>query len=193
MSHARVHSPLRAESLFGLMKTAFRFLAPLMAIALPTAAIGAPGGSASTSGSAQAEVVAPSQIQRLEDLRFGAILQPATSGTLIISPDGTETFAGGVVGSTGVVQPPAGRGPGSFKIDGQGLRHFQVKISKSIAITSGAATMLVNNFQTNVPNGNNVFGTTGTFELHVGGTLNVGANQQTGSYSGTFDVTVTYL
>ena len=33
----------------------------------------------------------------------------------------------------------------------------------------------------------------GSFDLYVGGRLNVNANQQVGTYSGTFDVTVLYL
>ncbi len=193
MSEARVRLPFRAESVFDLMTTATRFLAPIMVFALPVAANAAPANSATMAGTAQAEVVAPSRVQLIENLRFGAMIRPLASGSLTIAPDGTETPAGGVVGNTAMPQPADGRGPATFRIAGEGSRHFLVKLPTRVDITNGTATMRVDKFKTNTTNGNGVLGPPGIFELHVGGTLNVGANQQTGSYSGTFDVTVTYL
>ncbi|MGE4304185.1 MAG: DUF4402 domain-containing protein [Novosphingobium sp.] len=175
------------------MKTAIRLVAQFLVLASPGAANAAPANSATIAGTARAEVVAPSRVQLIENLRFGAMIRPLAAGSLIIAPDGTETPAGGVVGNTAMPQPADGRGPATFRIAGEGARHFLVKLPNRVDITNGTATMRVDKFKTNTTNGNGVLGPPGTFELHVGGTLNVGANQQTGSYSGTFDVTVTYL
>jgi len=60
-----------------------------------------------------------------------------------------------------------------------------------VTINSGANTMTVGMFTSN-PSGAGTLSAGGNQTLSVGATLNVGAGQATGTYSGIFSVTVTY-
>jgi hypothetical protein len=60
-----------------------------------------------------------------------------------------------------------------------------------VVLTSGPNSMAVNNFSSS-PASAGVIGGGGTQTLSVGATLTVGGNQATGSYSGSFNVTVEY-
>ncbi|MHB0969426.1 MAG: DUF4402 domain-containing protein [Thermoanaerobaculia bacterium] len=130
-------------------------------------------------------------------LAFGDMLQPTLAGTVTVSPAGARTASGSItlLGSTVSAA-------GFFVDSNPGNRRFWVVVPSSVTISAGAATMTVTNFQTNVANPANCV-TTGapapgppgqcpntSYNLSLGGTLNVGAAQAPGLYSGTFSVTV---
>lgn len=156
-------------------------------------AFAAPGDTVTMSGSASASVVEPGRLTKINDLRFGQFVQPATSGTLTIAPGGAVTPTGGMTTSTGLTQVGTGRGPALFRVSGAAFRFFHVKLPKSITISNGAATMTVDTFTSNALVANTYLDTTGNFDLYVGGQLQVNAAQQQGAYSGTFAITVTYF
>jgi uncharacterized protein DUF4402 len=79
----------------------------------------------------------------------------------------------------------------AFTVSGQGSATYAITLPASATVTSGANTMTVNGFTSN-PAGTGTLSGAGSQNLLVGATLNVGASQATGTYSGTFDVTVTY-
>lgn len=149
--------------------------------------------SAAESGSVAIDVVAPTQVALVNDLRFGAILQAATAGTLRIRPNGNVSATGGVVGGYAIPQPPSGRGPAKFRVVGDPNRFIHATLPNSITISNGPATMLVDLIQSNTFFGFGWIGASGETDLDVGGRLNVGASQASGFYTGTFEISVLYF
>lgn len=167
-----------------------------LALAAGTPAIAQPGDTDLSTGTASVSVVEPIGIQRVADLRFGRIIQPTANGTLTLAFDGTLTEAGGVVGLSSTPQAINGRGPGAFAIFGDPNRRFIAFMPNAIVITSGTNAMTVNQFQAN-PSGFlgifRRFDANGFAPLLLGARLNINANQATGTYTGTYEVTVLYL
>jgi spore coat protein U-like protein len=152
----------------------------------------APGDTAVMTGTAQANVVAPTQIQPLDDLRFGQFYRPTANGNVTLSTAGAVTATGGMVGLTNAVQIGTGRGAARFRINGDANRDFRVDLPNQIDIFRGTASMRVSNFTHNVPPPRGNLGAAGSFILLVGARLRVNANQPVGLYQGTYVVTVTY-
>lgn len=153
------------------------------------AAYAAPGATnAQTDGAATAQVVGMFEIAPITDLRFGAIMQPSTNGTVTVGSDGTVTTPLTFSNTSGP------RGPASFVVRGDPNRLFVTFLPGSTAISNGTSNMTVNQFRANtVFFGLARLSSTGLYILNVGGRLSVNANQEPGSYTGTFDVTVLYL
>ena len=165
-------------------------LKALMVGACGLTAIGAsaaPGDTDTASGAAAVEVVDPARIQAVEDLRFGAIVQPLNAGVVEVSPTGVVTA------NIDVSTFPGNRGASRFLLNGEGNRRFLVFLPTSIVILSnGTSTMRVDRFRMNAVNGATRFDANGRYNLYVGGRLHVNALQAPGNYSGTFDVEVVY-
>ncbi len=166
----------------------------LAAIAAVTASNPAFAGPAQTSGFSTANVVDSAAVVPIDILRFGQFIRPTAAGTLAVANGGAVTTTGGVTGNTTILQTGLGRGPGSFMLTGGANRFVLVALPGSMTISNGAQSMTVNGFNTNTI----IFGlarldATGHFDLNVGATLNVGANQAAGNYTGTYTVTVTYF
>ena len=142
-------------------------------------------------GIAQAVVVEPAGITAIEDLRFGAIMQPATAGTVTIGTDSSVTATGGAIVGITTPQPPSSRGAGRFTIVGDANRFFRIEEPKNFTISNGVASMTVKKLRSNL-NGRDQFDADGRFELRIGGELSIGANQPTGDYTGTYEVSVVY-
>lgn len=123
-----------------------------------------------------------------QDLDFGDLSSGVTTGrATVIATTNALTVTGGVT--------PLGGTPRAavFYAAGTINRIFIVQIPNgSITLTNGSGgTMTVSNWTTNGPTNRNL-GATGVAEIRVGGRLNVGANQASGTYTGTFNVTVVY-
>ncbi|MCL4671920.1 MAG: DUF4402 domain-containing protein [Sphingomonadaceae bacterium] len=151
---------------------------------------------------ASAILVKPLSIVKSEDLDFGTII-PDTGGTVVLDPTATPTctVTGGVIRS-GVCQPAEFVGAGSV------LQLVRVRIPPNARMTvtnATGATMRVDNMTVNgtpdllVVRLNQrsfrfiILHPSGIFYFRVGGTLNVGANQAQGTYTGTFDVDIQYF
>jgi len=72
------------------------------------------------------------------------------------------------------------------------LALIQLPASITLVRGGGAQTMTVGTITSNGPNFR-LFPGNGAFDVAVGGTLAVAANQAAGSYTGTFTVTVAYF
>lgn len=114
-------------------------------------------------------------------------MSPAAAGIVEIASDGTITT------NLDISSFPGNRGPARFTVLGDPNRLFLVFAPNQILISNGSATMQVDRFRANTFFGLGRFNNVGSFDLYVGGRLNVGANQAVGQYSGTFNVTVLYL
>ena len=157
-------------------------------------------------GQANASVVFGISLTNTGPLSFGQIVSPLSAGTVSISTtpnSGAWTQGGTLPTIGGLVQPAA------FTVNkvgvGGGNPKFWVEVPSSLTLqrTGGGATMLVNAINANVSAnclasaGSSPSGGSGGcpssnagYNLLVGGTLNVGANQLAGSYTETFFVTV---
>lgn len=154
--------------------------------------VAAQAAGAQLQGSAQAVVVEPAGITAIEDLRFGAIMQPATAGTVSVGLDDSVSATGGAI--AGITTPqPGTRGAGRFTITGDANRLFVIFGLNNLTISNGTATMPVDQLRANLTYGFGRFNGSGQYSLRVGGRLRISADQPTGDYSGTYDLTVLYL
>jgi len=128
----------------------------------------------------------PAQIKILKSMEFGTIAADATlPGYVTIDPvTKTKTVGGGVYDFGG------GDRPMHFDIRGDKGMPYTITLPSSVTLTSGASSMTLGNFTTDVP----LVGVfvSGMYHVNLGGTLQVAANQAPGTYSGLIDITVNY-
>ncbi|MFM2409567.1 MAG: hypothetical protein RL481_395 [Pseudomonadota bacterium] len=162
-------------------------------------AIAAPARAETEAVDAQVAIVTPGQFIKVEDLHFGVVLPGATAGTVVMAANGTRTRTGGVTLAGNLHHPAefAGRKPGN------GNAPVSISVgANTIQLTGPGAPMTVRLFRGNTNPAQNLTITprnfqvqgqsNGTFELKVGATLDVNANQTPGTYSGTWTITLDY-
>lgn len=152
------------------------------AIAVPAAA--APGDSASTSGTATAEIVSPIAISHdAAELNFGTIVPGTNAGTVTV--DASTGVATGDAEAT--VITGATSSADSFTVTGDVGRGFDITTTGG-SVVFGLFSMP---FSTTPSAATGVL-LLGTANFTVGGALSVGANQAGGVYSGTYTAAVAY-
>lgn len=123
--------------------------------------------------------------------------QALAYGSFVAGSGGSVTVAVNPVGrsaSGGVILVPSGIwSAASFSVTGDSSLTYAITLPGNgvVSLTSGSNTMAVNNFTSN-PASTGQLSVGGSQTLMVGATLSVGSNQASGSYSGSFNVTVTY-
>lgn len=150
------------------------------------ASLKAAQNSRTATANANARVITAISITKLVDLRFADIVPGAANGTVRMTPAGVRTSAGGASLGNGATASPA-----SFQVSGQANAAYAIVLPASINVSNGVQTMVVNTWRSTPANNGNL-GAAGTQTLAVGATCRVGANQATGTYSASFNVTVTY-
>ena len=166
------------------MKKILLSMVVLAAIALIPTSVNAQTESVA----AGASIIAPISISETAALHFGTIAKDADGGSVVLSAAGVRTPTGLTL-STGTPTASAA----AFSVGGEsGLSYVITLPSAPITIThsggAGTGTMSVGTFTSDIAGG--VIGTDDTFS--VGATLTVGADQATGTYSGTFNVSIAY-
>lgn len=156
---------------------------------LAAATASAQQNAATTSANASANIVTAISISKTADLDFGDIVTGGTTGTVVLtagaSPSRTSTGGTTLANSVTV-------GDAVFTVSGQAASTYAITLPSSpVTLTSGGNTMTVDTF-TSSPTPTGTLSGGGTETLYVGATLNVGANQASGTYTGNFSVTVTY-
>ena len=140
--------------------------------------------------SAAATIVTSNTIEKIDDIDFGDLISTDVAGTVILGTDGTRTFAGPVASAT-----PGNVNPAQFEVIGTALALYTITTPTTIILTNqDGYTMEVDTFTsaTVLPLG--VMGTlpnNGKQKFYLGSTLHVSANQQSGLYTNTTDLTVT--
>jgi len=171
----------------------------LAAIAFIFATAAATPALAQTNTQAEAEaiVLRPLSFFKVNDLDFGSIIASGTAGTVRLAPDGTRTRTGGAT--------LAGNDGEPARFAGLGTPNRQVNISlgsNTIWITGPGTRMRVRDFEigstptailSTTPTRFSIATAIGNYNFPVGATLEVGANQTPGDYSGTFTITLNYL
>lgn len=142
--------------------------------------------SASTSFNVGARIVTPISIVKNTDMNFGDVVPSASAGTVVLTPAGVRSVTGGAnLGN------PGGTAAAAFTVSGQASSTYAITLPGTANITQGVNTMSVSTFTSSL-------GATGTLSaggsqaLTLGATLNVGATQAIGTYSGSFSVSVNY-
>ncbi|WFL78388.1 DUF4402 domain-containing protein [Altererythrobacter arenosus] len=139
-------------------------------------------------------------LTHLEDMDFGQIVE-TTGGTIVMSPfpNASCTVTGSVIHS-GVCQPASFGGSG----DNGKIVRIKKPPSARLTLTGPGADMEITNMtidgspelqliqSTPGYSRYRIDSVTGIFEFRVAGTLNVGANQAPGLYTGTFEITIQY-
>lgn len=166
-----------------------------MANAAPVAA----QSSDSETAKAEANILRPLSFFKTKDLEFGRIIAGSSAGTVRIYPNGTRTTSGGVT----VIGSASEYNPASYAGMGQPGRYVIIAGPTSINITNATGQrMTVRNFEIGStptailsPTFTNfrIASSTGIFEFPVGATLDVGANQAQGAYTGSYTVTLYYM
>ena len=146
------------------------------------------------SNTANAQILGAINLSVGTNLEFGGIVPDgSSSGTVLISPDDDSRTLTTVTGVSVSTTPKAA----SYTVTGTGLAPYTVTIpTASFDITnttgSGAETMAVTSMTISGGSLSKTFAGDGTSSFKVGGTLTVGAAQEPGVYSGSFNVTVAY-
>lgn len=160
-------------------------IAAALSLVAPAAASAAP---VSKSAAGSVALLSPLSVLKRTDLDFGTLVVTG-AGTAVLDPvTGARTATGGVV--------PAGTAAHAATFTGTGNRNSVVNIrlpKAPITVTrvGGTQTMTVSNWTLD-GNTNRKVPPSQTFNFAVGATLNVGANQTPGTYTGTFAVTIQY-
>ncbi len=150
-------------------------------------------------GDASATVVTPLSFISTDDLNFGTIIPSNVAGEVEMRSDGSRTATNGIILVGGSQQA------GGFAGQGQFFQIVEISVgSNSTQLTGPGAPMNVREFTvlSNAANGGVILNTnprlfriasgTGIFAFGVGATLEVGANQTPGTYSGTWSITLNY-
>ncbi len=161
-------------------------------MALGLGLLSIPGMAQAQQADVNANVLQPLQIINISDLRFGTILRGTSAGTVVVNPTtDARTRTGPATGPTLVGSDGAAA---QFLTYGGPLQLLQVTRGPLPVLTrqGGGGTMNVTQLTLNGPV-TRFLNSAGVLDLRVGGTLAVKANQASGRYSGTFDITVTYF
>jgi|KBSMisStandDraft_5_1062788.scaffolds.fasta_scaffold426474_2 hypothetical protein len=166
-----------------------------LAAAAATLVVAAPAAAqsvASATAKAKGVVVQPLTLAKVQDLDFGTVVSSAASGTVTIDPDsGARSTVGGV---TGVPSYPGGRG----LFQGNGTAGVNVQLSLSgpavlVSTTNPLDTVTATNWLLDSGNSTTrTIGSTGLFNVGVGATFGIGANQPAALYQADFTVTAVY-
>lgn len=162
-----------------------RTLVILAAAFLATSAAQAQFDTHSATADAGANIIAPISITSLVDLHFGDIVPADAAGSVELTPAGVRTPTGVTLGSG------AGVTVATFAITGDPDATFAVTLPASSSLTGPGDSMAITDYAS-FPDENFAFDSGGSASLAVGATLQVGASQVSGAYTGTFDVTVAY-
>ena len=128
-------------------------------------------------------LLAPISISSSGDMDFGTMVTTGTAGTVTVTPAGARSSVNvDLFGGT-----PAAA---SFDVTGASGANYSITLPSSATLSSGGNTMTIDTFTDDAGATPTLSGGSDTF--NVGATLNVGATQAAGTYSGTFSVTVNY-
>lgn len=147
-------------------------------------AFAASGNTSTVAGSATASVVAPIVLTHTPAAKLGfGSFTVGTGGTVVV----TSAGAGSATGDVGLV-PGSTYSADAFTVAGDAGRSFSIATGTG-SVTNGTSTMT---FTTAPSASTGTLSGTGTGSFSVGGTLTAAGTETAGSYTGTYNATVTY-
>lgn len=163
-----------------------------------TFAVTAPAYAGTTPGNAKTTVIRPVSFVINGNLDFGTVIGGTTAGTVTIMNNGQRSRTGGITLVNG-----GGHRPATFSGQATANRWFKISLgASSITLTGPGPPMRVRNFVIGTTGGTNLQNApmtiwnnypNGNFAFNVGATLDVGANQAPGKYTGTWSITIDYV
>jgi hypothetical protein len=168
----------------------YRPLRAIAACALLTVGVVSNTAHAATQvGTIKVVTLKPLSIVKISDLEFGTMIAGTAAGTVVIDPTtDARTTTGGTTAAGGT--------PKAAQFLTYGTQNSILQVTRGplpvLSRAGGGATMNVTQLTLNGPV-TRVVNPAGVLDLRVGGTLAVAANQLAGTYSGNFDITVTYF
>jgi hypothetical protein len=166
------------------MKKVILSILAMALVALPASVIASSPETASST--ITADILTAYSVSKTVDLQFGKLIPSASIGTLVLTPGGVAT-ATNVTKAANYSATAA-----TFTVSAAVQTNYTVGSIADVTMYKASETsgpsMLVTGFTLSHASGNTADNPT----FNVGATLNVGANQSTGSYSGSFPVTVTF-
>lgn len=171
-----------------MLRSALALCALLVTLFVPSTLSAAPI-AATPPATANALIVFPLSLTKLQDLDFGQ-MTVTTAGTAVIDPNAnTITKTGGVllVGTGWHAAQFVGSSAGQSSVVNIKLPNQPTTLTRQ----GGTETMTVSNLTLEGLSKRTV-AAAASFTFRVGGTLNVGANQVEGIYTGTFSVDIQY-
>lgn len=124
------------------------------------------------------------QITNVDGIDFGS-LSVDSPGTVVIDTSGVRQLTGGVLGFVSL--PHAAH----FDVAGCAGYTYNIVLPTTVTLSSTSSSMSMGNF-VSLPSSSGVLDSTGNQQVVVGATLNVGAAQPAGTYSGSFIVEVAF-
>ena len=161
----------------------------LFILGLPLLTYGQSPSSTTISTSANAVIVKPIDITVASDIHFGSIAAGAIEGTITLGVDGTITYSGGTF--------PVDAGDesinASFEISGEPYGSVSFTLPLEIILTDPASgqELIMTDFL--LDKGTNPsLDKDGKLTVSMGATLHIGAHQEAGSYTSSFELMVSY-
>jgi hypothetical protein len=147
--------------------------------------------TATATAKAKGVVVQPLTLAKVQDLDFGTVVSSNAAGAVTIDPDsGARSTVGGV---TGVPSYPGGRG--LFQGNGTAGNNVQLTLNGPavlISTTNPLDTVTASNWLLDSGGAARTIGSTGLFNVGVGATFGIGANQPAALYQADFTLTAVY-
>jgi hypothetical protein len=161
------------------------YSAILAGSAVLTLGLGATAANATVgSGTAQANIVSAIQIFEDAGLNFGTIVPAASGATVVINTTNGKSCGAGLTCSGASVS-------GALHATGTANQAVTIATAASTSLSDGGTnTMSVTGIAPSISSGN--LGASSRIDFTVGATLNVGASQAAGVYTGNYSVTVNY-
>lgn len=145
--------------------------------------------AASDDGTANATVITPITITAVNALEFGEVVGTVGGGTVTIGTNSARSGTAALIVSTQGTEQAA-----TFNITGEGTNTYAITLPGngvvSVDDAGAGVAMPITNFLSNPATTGTL--TAGAQTISVGATLNVGASQVPGDYTGSFTVTVEY-
>ena len=160
----------------------------LMATAVAAAILPGPALAAPTkSADSRALILLPLTLTKVEDLSFGTVVSSPVAGTVTINAvTGARTHNGGV---TEVASDPGRRALFAWAAAPNAQVNFDLSYPNTLDDGAGHSVQIALLYLQSAT----AFGdSAGVVQVGVGGSVLIGANQEQGLYSNTFDVTANY-
>lgn len=139
--------------------------------------------AADLAASAAANVIEPLAISEIQVLEFGALSPTSEGGTVSVLNGNLRSVISGSVDLVGSGQKSA-----TFLVSGDPFRSYSITPGPPVQLSNGSDTMSL----TLVGSSSGTIGPDGTATFGYGGDLVVGPDQPTGTYTGTYLITINY-
>ncbi len=161
-----------------------KIIATLSFVAATLMSLSASAQSDTATGTSNATVITPISVSAGNDLEFGSF---AVDG----STAGTITQAGATTGGVTAASGGTTRSAATFSVSGNGSTPYTFTLPSTATLSDGASHNMTATLSFASGNASRTL-SSGAETVTINGSLAVAANQTVGSYTGTYDVTVSY-